>query len=186
MDVRVSIDGKQVASSLDGKALVVDPGTHTFRYEPKDGAAVEERVSIRTGEKNRRLVVTFGAQAKITPVPVTTSTPPPSRPIPPLFWVGSAFAVAGFAVFAGVGGSSLADESKLRSTCAPNCAESDVHAIRVKHTVADIGLSVGIVSVVVAAVVFFTRPTAQAPSSSALSTRFLPASPTPARLEWTF
>ena len=72
--------------------------------------------------------------------------------------------VAGLAVLAGVGASSLGDESALRETCAPRCAEDDVHAIRVKHTIADIGLGVGVASLGVATWLVLTRPVVPAAS----------------------
>ncbi|WP_437518023.1 hypothetical protein [Sorangium sp. So ce1099] len=61
LDVRVLVDGRLLAAALDGKALPVDPGPHTFRYEPAGGPAVEERVLIREGEKNRAITVFLGA-----------------------------------------------------------------------------------------------------------------------------
>ena len=31
-EVRLTIDGETVAERLDGRALTLDPGTHTFRF----------------------------------------------------------------------------------------------------------------------------------------------------------
>ncbi|WP_437821176.1 hypothetical protein [Sorangium sp. So ce1078] len=74
LDVRVLVDGRLLAAALDGKALPVDPGPRTFRYEPASGPAVEERVLIREGEKNRALTVILGAPAAGAPA----SPPPPA------------------------------------------------------------------------------------------------------------
>ncbi|WP_437663463.1 hypothetical protein [Sorangium sp. So ce1182] len=97
LDVRVLVDGRLLAAALDGKALPVDPGPHTFRYEPAGGPAVEERVLIREGEKNRAITVILGAPpggAPPSPRPIVApaapgaprsaapSAPPPGAPPP--------------------------------------------------------------------------------------------------------
>ncbi|WP_437841834.1 hypothetical protein [Sorangium sp. So ce1153] len=94
LDVRVLVDGRLLAAALDGKALPVDPGPHTFRYEPAGGPAVEERVLIREGEKNRAITVVLGAPpagAPPSPRPpaapgaspsAASSAPPPAAPPP--------------------------------------------------------------------------------------------------------
>ncbi|WP_437581526.1 hypothetical protein [Sorangium sp. So ce887] len=87
LDVRVLVDGRLLAAALDGKALPVDPGPHTFRYQPAWGPAVEERVLIREGEKNRALTVALGASsagAPASPPPPAASPPAASPPaVPP-------------------------------------------------------------------------------------------------------
>ncbi|WP_437312016.1 hypothetical protein [Sorangium sp. So ce388] len=94
LDVRVLVDGRLLAAALDGKALPVDPGPHTFRYEPAGGPAVEERVLIREGEKNRAITVVLGAPPAGAPPsprppaaagaspPAVPSAPPPSASPP--------------------------------------------------------------------------------------------------------
>ncbi|WP_437760705.1 hypothetical protein [Sorangium sp. So ce1389] len=81
LDVRVLVDGRLLAATLDGKALPVDPGPHTFRYEPAGGPAVEERVLIREGEKNRAITVILGAPpagGPPSPRPLAAPAAPPS------------------------------------------------------------------------------------------------------------
>ncbi|WP_437932449.1 hypothetical protein WMF37_25380 [Sorangium sp. So ce291] len=90
LDVRVLVDGRLLAAALDGKALPVDPGPHTFRYEPAGGPAVEERVLIREGEKNRAITVILGAPPAGAPssprpmvAPAAPSAPPSAAPSAP-------------------------------------------------------------------------------------------------------
>ncbi|WP_438030710.1 hypothetical protein [Sorangium sp. So ce233] len=84
LDVRVLVDGRLLAAALDGKALPVDPGPRTFRFEPATGPAVEERVLIREGEKNRAITVTLGAPAAGAPAaPRPPASPPPASPAAP-------------------------------------------------------------------------------------------------------
>lgn len=176
LDVRVLVDGRLLAATLDGKALPVDPGLRTFRFEPAAGQAVEERVLIREGEKNRAITVTLGAPAAGAPAarrplaspplapPAATPLAPPADPaIPPLAWVAGGVGVAGLAVFAVAGAVSLDAEADLRATCAPRCAADDVRAIRVQHAVADIGLGVGVVALGAAAWLYLTRPAVARP-----------------------
>ncbi|WP_437603897.1 hypothetical protein [Sorangium sp. So ce590] len=174
LDVRVLVDGRLLAAALDGKALPVDPGPHTFRYQPAWGPAVEERVLIREGEKNRALTVTLGAPSAgapaspapppAAPPPASPTAPPPASPaIPGLVWASGAVGAAGLAVFAVAGAHSLSAEADLRATCAPRCAADEVRAIRVQHAVADIGLGVGVVALGAAAWFYATRPAAARP-----------------------
>ncbi|WP_437961244.1 hypothetical protein WME76_17480 [Sorangium sp. So ce119] len=87
LDVRVLVDGRLLAAALDGKALPVDPGPRTFRFEPATGPAVEERLLIREGEKNRAITVTLGAPAASAPAaprpPASPAAPPPATPAAP-------------------------------------------------------------------------------------------------------
>lgn len=184
-DLRVLVDGSPLPAAPSGLATPIDPGVHTFRYESSLGPAIEERVTIREGEKNRAVSVTLGP----APSPAAANAPSPSpgaRPVPALAWVLGGVGVAGFAVLAGFGASSLGDESALRDTCAPRCAEADVHAIRVKHTIADIGLGVGLASLGVATWIFVTRPVVPDAKPSASTTLQLAFTGSAATLRGTF
>ncbi|WP_437594296.1 hypothetical protein [Sorangium sp. So ce1000] len=167
LDVRVLVDGRPLAAALDGKALPVDPGPHTFRFEPAAGPAIEERVLILEGEKNRALTVTLGAPtagATTSPRPLASPAAPPAEPsVPGLVWASGAVGAAGLAVFAVAGALSLRAEADLRATCAPRCAEEEVRAIRVQHAIADVGLGVGVVALGAAAWLYVTRPAAAKP-----------------------
>ena len=61
--VKVSMDGSPLATRLDGAALNVDLGEHTFRFEADGQPAIEKKFVIREGEKSRRERLTFGAPA---------------------------------------------------------------------------------------------------------------------------
>ena len=166
-DVRVLLDGAPLTGMQSGRALAIDPGAHTLRFESSSGPAVEERVIILEGQKNRTISVILGSKAALVAAPASAPSPAvSSRPVGPLVWLFGGLGIAGFAVFGGVGASSLADESALRDTCAPRCAGDDVSAIRHKHTVADLGLGVGVASLGVATWLFFTRPVVTTPSES--------------------
>ena len=113
--VKITIDGKPFADSLDGRALPVDPGPHTFVFEVPGQAPTTERVTVREGEKGRHESVAVGslpvesasaAAPSQTPPPDTSASPPDSRAAAGSnAWtvVGIVTTVAGAAALAGGG-----------------------------------------------------------------------------------
>ncbi len=169
VDVKVTIDGQAFLEKLDGKPVTLDPGEHAIHYETAGAAAVDERVVIHAGEKNRALSVQLGPAA--TPPPPPASAPPASatgapapsssRLSPPVIVLGAVGAVAlGSFAFFGVTGKG--DVSDLRGSCAPNCEPSKVDAARTKLIVADISLAVGIVALGAATYLFLSGSKARA------------------------
>ncbi len=55
--VKVSVDGSPLAERLDGTALNVDPGEHTFRFEAEGAPHIEKKLVIRESEKDRHEIV---------------------------------------------------------------------------------------------------------------------------------
>lgn len=182
LNVKVSIDGEQVMTRLDGKAFEVDPGVHVFKYEADDGTTVQEEVGIRQGEKNRVLYVSFRKAEPETPAPSTApapaaAPPPAATPAPPqaapvLTTTTKGPIPAGAYLFGGIGlvgigagafliASAGSDASHLRETCAPSCPHSDVSAARNKALLGDIALAVGGVSLVAAMYIVLSRPSTE-------------------------
>lgn len=58
-DVSVSVDGESLVTKLDGKAVFVDPGRHTFVFETAGASPVTETLLVKEGEKSRVVNVTF-------------------------------------------------------------------------------------------------------------------------------
>jgi hypothetical protein len=75
-EVTVRLDGQPFATRLDGRALPVDPGEHTFAFEIAGQEPTIERFVIKEGEKERRERVVIGqgpermAAPAVAPVPV--------------------------------------------------------------------------------------------------------------------
>jgi hypothetical protein len=65
VDVRVRVDGEEVATSFEGRGIAVDPGPHTFRVEASDGRVEEQRLVVVEGQKDRRLEVEFPPAASV-------------------------------------------------------------------------------------------------------------------------
>jgi hypothetical protein len=73
-DVKVSMDGAPLADKLDGIAVEVDPGSHTFGFEGADGKT-EQKVLVPEGTKAQRIAVTFGAAGAPAAVVISPGTP---------------------------------------------------------------------------------------------------------------
>lgn len=157
LDVQVSVDGAVVAQSIEARAIPLDPGEHVLRFERRDGTSVEGKVLLRPGEKNRILELAFqpaAAPAAPEPPPPPGPAPAPARKlqIPLLGWVGAGVAVAGGVTAAVFAISANDDKSRLRSTCAPACPESERDAIDTKILLANVGLGLGVAGLGLAAV----------------------------------
>jgi hypothetical protein len=74
--VRVTVDARPLSDRLDGRALSVDPGEHTFIFESPGKPPVTRRFVLKEGEKERRERIVLGA----TP---STALPPPPDEVPP-------------------------------------------------------------------------------------------------------
>jgi hypothetical protein len=157
--VRVSMDGTLLAERLDGRALEVDPGTHTFRFEMGGAEAVEQTAIIGEGERHRVIRVEMGTAVVPPPPPPPPREPPPpdqphpGRHVPVGVYVAGGIGVAALASFAAFGISGQSERSDLQSTCAPTgtCTDDAVSRARTKLIVADVSLGVGVVAVGLAA-----------------------------------
>ncbi|HEY3254113.1 MAG TPA: hypothetical protein VGJ91_09205 [Polyangiaceae bacterium] len=72
--VTVTIDGKPLVDHLDGSALDVDPGEHTFGFQAPDLPPTTLKLLIREGERGRRAEVLIGPPAQ-TPPPAQAGEP---------------------------------------------------------------------------------------------------------------
>ncbi|WP_437954731.1 hypothetical protein WME76_24520 [Sorangium sp. So ce119] len=153
-DVQVTLDGAPLAARLDGKAVEVDPGEHVLRFERAGSAPVALRLVVREGEKLRRVSARLARPATaragattpgggpIAPREDQAASPPASSLLLPIALGG--VAAAGGVAYAALGLSARADADRLRTTCAPRCAEADVDAVRTKVIAANVAFGVGV------------------------------------------
>jgi hypothetical protein len=78
--VRVTLDGKPLVDSLDGTALPVDPGAHTFGFEVAGQPPVTQQFVLHEGQRGRTERVLIGgaapaAAAVVGPTSATGATP---------------------------------------------------------------------------------------------------------------
>lgn len=160
VDVRVSVDGALLTEKLDGAALFVDPGPHTFRFEIVGKPPIDEHVVVREGERNRAVTVIVDVGP---PPPVVTLVPAQRKPPIVGYVVAGAGALAlGGAAFLWVTGRS--DISSMRSGCGAThaCAQSDVDAARTKLVIGDVVAGIGLAAIGVGVYMIVTASRAPA------------------------
>ncbi len=163
IDVRVSLDGVLLTDPIDGRAMFVDPGPHTFKFELAGKPSIEQQVIVREGERNRAVAAVFDVGAPLPPV--DTGAPGPERRTPVLGYVvgGAGVLALGGAAFAWISGKS--DIGKLRDGCGAthSCAQSDVDAARTKLVIGDVIGGVGIVAIGIGVYLIVTGTNAPSP-----------------------
>lgn len=164
--VRVFVDGAPFVDHLDGRAVALDPGAHTFRFELDGAPPSELRTLIREGEKNRPIEISFAASSQ------RGADGDSARPPVSVFVLGGigVLALGSFTTFALLG---KAQKSDLEKTCAPTCTDEEVGRVRTKLLIGDISLVTGIVALGAATTFFLLdRRPAPPPSSPRASLRF--------------
>jgi hypothetical protein len=149
VEVKLSVDGKVVTETLDGKPLAVDPGVHTFHFETKGAPPVDEKVVVRQGEKNRILTVTFAVGEEADPAKKAAPNDgerdgarqdrdrgQSSLPIAAFIVGGLGLVALGAALYIDLDAN--ADARKLRDTCAPKCDSADVDSIEQRRIIAGV------------------------------------------------
>ena len=165
VDVTVSIDGKVVKEKLDGKSILLDPGSHKLHLESAGQPAYDQDLVAREGEKNRSIVVKLGGEATTDGGGDTAATH--DRPTPGGVYALGVVGIIGLGAFAGFALAGNSKKSDLdASNCKPNCAQSDVDSIKSKYLLADISLGIGIVALGAATVLYLTRGESPAPTTT--------------------
>ena len=157
-DVTVTMDGAPLASSIDTRAVPVDPGKHSFSFRSKEHGEATAQVTVREGEKN---VLVEAAFAK----PEAPGTGPEPDAVPegagaeasgggpgPAFWVLGAVGIAGVGVGVTFEALGLVKQGELEE-CKPRCPAEEVDAMTTNFIVGDVSLAAGIVSLAAATLV---------------------------------
>jgi hypothetical protein len=82
--VRVTLDGKPLPDKIEGTALRIDPGEHTFTFAANGIDPVTRKFVLLEGEKGRRERVVLGSTVAQAPAqaPVLQASPPPPAEVP--------------------------------------------------------------------------------------------------------
>jgi hypothetical protein len=81
--VKVAMDGQTLADRLEGTALSIDPGEHTFTFETAGQPNVETKLMIHEGEKERHERIVFGSREATAASPVASTGPGRQEVAPP-------------------------------------------------------------------------------------------------------
>jgi len=183
--VRVSMDGALLTARLDGSAIPVDPGNHTFAFEADGFAPVREPLLIREGDKARREAVVLRPAVAIPPPPppaVVVPAPPATTPVPArpasttriLSFTALGVGVAGVAVGSIFGAMALGDKSSLDKNCSGNACpaseQSDIHGLHSNGVVSNVGFGVGIVALAAGAALLLFSGGGEPPARSGATT----------------
>ena len=183
--VSVTMDGQPFADKLDGKALDVDPGEHVFRFTASGVPAIEKRIVLHAGEKNRHEQISLAApNASVSVPPPSTPSMPPSTPLstspPPAepkttTALGPQRTVAIVVAGAGVVGlgrgtvfglKAHSDWDQAKSDCGAVCAptskaQSEADDAHREATVANVAFGLGAASLVTGVVLWVLSPTTE-------------------------
>jgi hypothetical protein len=77
--VSVTMDGQPLVGRLEGTALSIDPGEHSFVFVSQETEPVNKRWVIREGEKGRREKVILGGELIEPPRAAEAHSPKPER-----------------------------------------------------------------------------------------------------------
>ncbi len=172
VDAQVLRDGAPWIGHLDGAPVPIDPGDHVLEFRTP-GARVEERVVIRTNEKNRAIAAVLTPPSKATPPPpANPPTTAPARRSLTAAWVFMGVAVSaavGFGAFAGAG---FAIETDHETSCAPRCTDAQLVPIRAFYGVADASMAIAGVSLVTSLIMFAVAPKVKATQLGSLTITF--------------
>jgi hypothetical protein len=167
-DARVWLDGQLLGGRLDGRPVDVDPGEHLFRFEVPGAGALELRVVMREGEKDRPITAAFPRTPAETAPPGGAAGQARARPFPTSVGVSAGIGAASLVValvYAGLGW--FGSPGWLSSqSCRPRCAPGDVDAIKQHFVVADVAGAVAFVSFGTATYLYLARPDGVATSSA--------------------
>jgi hypothetical protein len=189
VDVKVSMDGAPLVSSLDGRPVSVDPGAHTFTFEAAGQPPVEKKLVLGEGEKDRREAVVIGPPppAYVSTAPATPALPPPHEAgwstNKTLAVVAGGLGVVGLGVGATLGAFALSSQNREKSDCSTSAcpnrdqANADYNTASQDATGSTIACIAGGVLVATGAVLWFTAPkeSASAPATGGARVRVVPS-----------
>ncbi|HEY3817731.1 MAG TPA: hypothetical protein VGL81_11195 [Polyangiaceae bacterium] len=139
--VRIVMDGEVLTERLEGTALSIDPGEHTFRFEAAGQTPVVRKLLIEQGQKDRREPIAFGVGAAPPPqASLRVTAPLTMTPVPPpaasaessglgaqnvLALAFGAVGVGGLAVGSVFGAMTLSKKNAAESVCSGSCTTQD-------------------------------------------------------------
>lgn len=169
-DVVVSVDGEEVADTLTGRPIEVDPGKHVIRLARRGHAPLEQAVVVVDGAKNRpiqfELAAAPGQPAAAPPPPLAVRRGAPVGGI-----VFGGLGLGSLATFAVLAFSGTRDLDRMRDTCGQthSCLDADIRAVKTKLIAGDAFLAAGVVSLGVGIGLTIRHYTGEQPDGSRAS-----------------
>ncbi len=139
--VTVTVDGAPLVTAINGRAVAIDPGNHTLRFEAPGLPPVDRTVMVREGEKDRHVSAVMGAPAvpAVVAPAVPAALPPQAAPAEPapkgstwstrktLALVSAGVGLVGVGVGSAFGAVALSDASAVKSDCTTTMCNATEH-----------------------------------------------------------
>jgi hypothetical protein len=185
-NVTVTDGGTILATTLDGRAVPLDPGQHELEFSYPGAPPIRQTILVREGEKSRRVDISFAAAA-----PVASAVPqPPASSAGALGglaiggFVTAGLGLGALAAFAGIGITGQAEFDELYETCgagapAPDtstCTDAQIDPVQTKLTIADAMLGVGVGLVAIGVTLVVIDVATDAPNETAATLEIGPTS----------
>jgi hypothetical protein len=180
----VTMDGAPLAGALDGQAITLDPGEHTFTFTIAGQPPLEKKLVLRQGEKDRHESVVLGPAVITTPPPPTPPLPPPSSwsTGKTLAIVSAGLGVVGVGLGVMFGAYAKSSQSREKNDCSATTCWSypqgleDYHTAQKDATGATIAYVAGGALVATGVVLWLTAPRKPGPpQASARAVHMAPA-----------
>lgn len=143
--VKVTSDGAPLTEQLDGRAITLDPGVHTFRFEAAGNEPLEQKIVLAEGEHDRPVTAQFGKGEAV-------EAPAQKKGAPVGAFVVAGVGLAGMGVGAAFWGLGLAqkssDESATGCKNTGGCSQSEIDSIHTKLVVGDVVFFTGTAALV--------------------------------------
>jgi hypothetical protein len=124
--VKVTMDGELLAERLEGTALSVDPGAHSFVFETAGSAPLQETFSIGAGQKDRLETIKFDASLPTGAGEVSdTEVRPGLGTQKILAIVAEGIGVVGLTVGSVFGAVALSKRDDAQNACPHLCADAN-------------------------------------------------------------
>jgi len=154
-DVKVTLGDQTLAEALDGKAVPMDPGTHTFVFESAKHGSKELKFVVKEGKKAQAVEIVFVVQKKGDDAGegdpkedsgTTKISSSDAKGSKTFAYVLMGVGVVGLGGFAYFGLSGKSDQNALECADQKTCTDDDLDPVKKKYLYADIALGVGLVS----------------------------------------
>ena len=155
VDVTVKVDGQPLVNKLNGDAVPVNPGQHTFHFELADGTQLDQPVVVKEGEQNQSVAVVLKRPGESSAPPAagvgasaaagSTDHGVQSGGVPwkTVGWVVGGLGVVGLGVGTAFGVIAIGDKNSANCTSDNFCQSGPLHSARDAALIADIGIIAG-------------------------------------------
>lgn len=167
--VRIYENGQLLEKHAVGRALALDPGAHTLRFEAEGHEPVEQTLTVREAEKNRIVRAELRALSGPSKLRKTWSRLSVPTRVLAVSSVVSAGLFVGFAIDGRV------QYNKLEDECGTTCQESRTDRGRRDYVIADVALGTSLALAAATLWSHFVLDRPEKPQTTALRVNVSPA-----------